>query len=262
MRLGIVTVAAVSFLVVACGGASAPAEAPTVTPTMAPTPNVQQTVEAAVRATTEAAPTATPTSTPIPTKRPSDTPLPTPTLTPTATPRPTAAPSPTPVPAPTATPSSTPTAVPTRAPTPPPATGKWVYFEDRDPITDELTQIIYTIAVSGESGFGDQFSLSIGCSQPDFFSVGVDWDSFIDLDSTNVTYRIDSQDAQSSKWTLSSGGDQTYLFGAKGKQFVNSLMGGNQLLVRVLPYQGSSLTATFNITGIGEAVKPIFEGCP
>ena len=262
MRLGIVTVAAVSFLVVACGGASAPAEAPTVTPTMAPTPNVQQTVEAAVRATTEAAPTTTPTSTPIPTKRPTDTPLPTPTPTPTptSTPRPTATPSPTTVPAPAATPSPTPTTVPTRAPTPPPATGKWVYFENRDPITDELTHIIYTIAVSGESGFGDQFTLSMACDQSDFFSVGVQWHSFIDLDSTNVTYRIDSQDAQSSEWI--SDGDSTYLVGAKGKQFVNSVMGGKQLLVRVLPYQGASLTATFDITGIEEAVKPLFEGCP
>ncbi|MDA1129075.1 MAG: hypothetical protein O2913_10315 [Chloroflexi bacterium] len=174
----------------------------------------------------------------------------------------------TPTPRPTATPTRTPTALPTatppatNTPAPPPLTGLWEYDEERDVITDKLSQGILTLAVSGESRFGEPIRMYIGCIQPDFFSVHFSWDTFIDLDSTVVTYRIDSQDSQTSSWSLLSDGDLTYLSGATAKSFVISLWGGKQLLARVLPYSGPPLTATFDITGIEEAAKPIFEGCP
>ena len=79
----------------------------------------------------------------------------------------------------------------------------------------------------------------------------------------DVTYRIDLQISDSQSWLLVGGGDLTYIHGTKAKQFVNSLIsGGKQLLARVHPYSGASLTATFDITGLEEAVKPILEGCP
>lgn len=167
-------------------------------------------------------------------------------------------------PTPTVQPTARPTATiqPTATPTPQPETGAWEYWEDVDLLTDEIRAGIFVLSVSGESRFGEPFSLGVSCDQSGFFQTGIIWEDFIELDSTNVTYRIDSQDAQTSKWTLGSDGDYSYLWGPLGKQFVNSLLDGEQLVARVSPYSGTSLTATFDIIGLDEALVPIFEICP
>ena len=138
----------------------------------------------------------------------------------------------------------------------------WEYFETRDVISGNLTQIIFIWAISGESSFGPPISLDIGCSEDNFLLMNANWRSFIALESSiAVTHGIDSQNAQTMGWGLLSSGIGTYLENQAARNFVDSMLGAEQLLLSVASTQGSSLTATFEITGLEEAIKPILEAC-
>ena len=149
-----------------------------------------------------------------------------------------------------------PTKQPTMTPTHMPFTGVWIHTE-----LDETNQFLGAVAAEGEGRYGDPIVMSIGCL-PTGTIVSINWETFIDSDSTQVTQRWDSADAFSADWDLNSDGDMTYLMNGAADWLVGDMLKSNQLIVRVSPYSGSLLTATFDLRGLDEAIKPLYEGCP
>ena len=146
-------------------------------------------------------------------------------------------------------------------PTHMPFTGVWIHTALVDAMTDETSQFIGAVAAEGEGRYGDPIVMSIGCL-PTGTIVSIDWETFIDSDSTQVTQRWDSADAFSADWDLNSDGDLTYLMNGAAAWLVGDMLKSNQLIVRVSPYSGSLLTATFDLRGLDAAMKPLYEGCP
>jgi hypothetical protein len=250
MRILIFLSGMIAVVLIACSS-SAPTE-------NAPTPDIDATVEA--RAKELVAAQATEVATPIPTKEATVAPTSIPTKLPTMTPIP--LPTMTLTPLPTMTPTPLPTQQPTITPTPLPFTGLWEYLETGDVMTDNVSRSLIAYAVSGESLYGERIPLVITCNAPTTHIVSIIWHDFIGLDSTEVTLRWDSKTAFSADWDLTAGGDITTLSGLGATWTVSDMLGHDQLIARVTPYLGSNLTAIFDLRGLEEAIKPLYEGCP
>ncbi len=153
-------------------------------------------------------------------------------------------------------------ASPTPAPAPAPAApsagrNAWAFSEEKDEMTDESTPIITTMAQSGGA------TMALACvtfrGKPSL-GILIDWRAFLGTDTTEVTHRLDDKPAATSDWGISSDGRSTSYRGDE-KAFVQSLAGGQRLMVRVTPYRETSMTVTFPVTGLADVLpklKPCF----
>ena len=173
------------------------------------------------------------------------------------TPTPTAMPTPPILPTPSTIPTNTPTRIGTLG-------GENWEFAENDIIGEKVTKVIFSFASSGQTRFGDAYKLVIGCIGPDeYFWIDLYWLTFIGIEPhVEATYRIDSQEPRIVNWNLSPQGTNTYLVDESAKDFVQGLLEANQLAMSVTSSGESSLTAVFDLLGIGEAIEPVREACP
>jgi len=206
-------------------------------------------------------PALAPTATTIPAQAEAATPVPTLTATPMPVPTATAVPMATPTPEPTAT--------PTPSPTPTPTMGKWWTGTYTDPLDDSILTLASLLADSGKGTYGDPVVLEIAC-QDGKTGLMINWESYLGIDDPNVTWRIDDAPARTYKWTISTVEyDITffppYLYGSGETPvpltFITKLMEADQLIARVEPYMGPSITAFFDLTGMENAVEGVRSAC-
>jgi type VI secretion system protein VasI len=82
-----------------------------------------------------------------------------------------------------------------------------------------------------------------------------------------VTTRFGSKPAEIRSWNESTIGNATFFPGTSLAVigFVNELLAaadaGDSFIARTTPYDENASTATFDLTGIEEAVKPLRETC-
>lgn len=77
-----------------------------------------------------------------------------------------------------------------------------------------------------------------------------------------VTYRLDSQKAQKKKMQESTDHSALGLWnGGASIPFVKAMFGHEKLLVQATPYSESAVTATFSISGLEDAIKPLRTSC-
>lgn len=88
------------------------------------------------------------------------------------------------------------------------------------------------------------------------------WKVYLGIDETQMTHRIDKAKAVEGFWDIST--DHTAVGKGSGRAaipFIKSLFGKEQFLARITPYGANSLTVTFDIAGLEEAVKPLRKAC-
>ena len=77
-----------------------------------------------------------------------------------------------------------------------------------------------------------------------------------------VDYRIDGKKAGQKNMKASTSNEALGLWsGGQAIPFIKEIMSGQTLLVRLTPYNESSLEFSFNINGLSEAVKPLRKAC-
>jgi type VI secretion system protein VasI len=76
-----------------------------------------------------------------------------------------------------------------------------------------------------------------------------------------VTIRIDKQPAKKFHFLESTDHKALGLWRSTAIPFVRQILDGKSMLVRVTPYSESAVTATFSITGLSEAIKPLADAC-
>lgn len=92
--------------------------------------------------------------------------------------------------------------------------------------------------------------LVTGCHMADLGSYG------------KVEYRIDDRRASSVRMRESTDNKALGLWrGGQAIPFAKRLFGADRLLMRFTPYGESSMTASFDISGLEEAIKPLREAC-
>jgi type VI secretion system protein VasI len=149
-------------------------------------------------------------------------------------------------------------------PEPKPATpesmGKWSIKAKEDPIDDSQIIQLQLESDSGRARFGKKPMLIVYCqSKAPYLAIW--WHDYIGLDNSQVTTRIDREKPTTMSWPISNTGDATLLQEPALAGFVQRLLNGEQLAVEVAPVSSPRITATFDITGLRDAIKPYSNVC-
>jgi type VI secretion system protein VasI len=146
--------------------------------------------------------------------------------------------------------------------------GKWVVQTDTSKLTDSRNAVAY---LSSEDTFPARFGGSekhaemwIRCFEnATSFQIGFADHFLADNGSYGkVTYRIDDKKAQSKGMAESTDHSVLGLWnGGSSIPLIKSMIGGKRMIVRLTPFNESSLEATFDIAGVAEAIKPVRETC-
>lgn len=141
---------------------------------------------------------------------------------------------------------------------PPP--GKWQRKVQRDH-KGEITAVTLQLpaaAVHGSIG-GDPPILVLRCRDTET-SVAIEWQNYIGSNSVPVTLRLDRHGGAQQLWQASPNGSGTgYPGNAIG--LIRRLSAGGTLDARVSPYGGYAIDATFDLTGITDALVPLRKAC-
>jgi type VI secretion system protein VasI len=77
-----------------------------------------------------------------------------------------------------------------------------------------------------------------------------------------VTYRIDDEEAQDQAFEASTDNSALGLWsGGRAIPFLTDLLGKDQIILRFTPFNMSPVEATFNISGIDDAIAPLRAAC-
>lgn len=87
-------------------------------------------------------------------------------------------------------------------------------------------------------------------------NVYVTFGSYLGSDSTVVTLRLGQSAAKQEKWSLSTDGKAIFC-PTDDRAFVDQLLQNDRLVIRITPFGESPVTATFDLTGLSEAIQPM-----
>lgn len=150
-------------------------------------------------------------------------------------------------------------AAPATQPTTAAGAGKWKTSTTTDPMTDKSVYVAKLSADSGRSQFGGAIGLTVRCRN-NKTELYIDWQDFLGLDRTPVTYRVGKQAARTSDWPLSTDNKATFFPGSP-VAVLKEIMQVDSLVANTTPYSESPVTAVFNTTGAASALADIRKGC-
>jgi type VI secretion system protein VasI len=149
----------------------------------------------------------------------------------------------------------------------PTVNSKWQLSTTKSKIDDSATA---TLALESDDDFAGKFggrekaTMVIRCQEHATSLYLIIGDHFLaDIQGYDeVTYRIDEKKAATKTFGVSTDHKALGLWsGGSSIPFVKQMLGRERLVVRVTPYNESAITATFDISGAEEAVKPVREIC-
>ncbi len=145
--------------------------------------------------------------------------------------------------------------------------GKWIVREETSKLDD--TANVHLLLIS-EDKHRDRFggstssSISIACRE----NATSLWVRFADefmsdnAGGGRVTYRIDEARAQTKNFRESNNNQALGLWnGGSSVPFIKSFLDAETLLLRATPFSASSVTATFDVRGLAQAIKPLRDAC-
>lgn len=145
-------------------------------------------------------------------------------------------------------------------------TGKWIINRDKNPVDDSERVVIALVADSGAGVYGDSVGFFARC-QSNKTEVYINWNSYVGDDSGDVysewkyvTTRIGDKEAKTRRWSVSTDKKATF---ARGNviRLLRAMAGANKFLAQLTPYDESPITAVFDTTGMGNALKPLAAAC-
>ena len=146
-----------------------------------------------------------------------------------------------------------------------PAGSKWIVSTQTSKIDDSKTVILRLPAESSISGWPGKThtpSLLIRCKERQtevYFNTGMTPMVEYGIDESTITLRIDKAPAFKLRAGKSTDGEALFLPAAVTQ--LKKLMGGSTLLFEFVPFNSSPQMTTFQIAGLGEAIKPVREAC-
>lgn len=140
-------------------------------------------------------------------------------------------------------------------------TGKWIVRKETSPIDDSVN--VYLSVLSNETVFSDykevKPSLYIRCAE-NKTSIFINWMLYLGLDETRLLTRFDKEKAKTSTWSISTD-NKAIFFRGNDIKYAKKLMQHEQLLTQITPYGESPVMATFDVSGLSEAIKPLRKAC-
>lgn len=146
--------------------------------------------------------------------------------------------------------------------------GKWSSASEASKLTDDNT-ITLTLDSNEviDCGWnnGAKITLVVRCQEKKtavYFVTGCHMASSEYDDYGKIEYRIDAQKARSVDADASTDNKALGLWsGASAIPLIKQMTSGRQMVTRMTPYSESPFTATFDIVGLDEAIKPLRKEC-
>lgn len=146
--------------------------------------------------------------------------------------------------------------------------GEWLKEEKVSKLSDRKTVNVYVQSeevVDCGWNKGEKITLIIRCHENStalLFITGCHMASSEYNDYGKIEYRVDDEKAKSVSGEASTDNKALGLWsGARSIPVIKQMIGGKQLVARMMPYGQSPFTATFNISGVEDAVKPVRAEC-
>ncbi|WP_447782951.1 type VI secretion system-associated protein TagO [Enterobacter asburiae] len=140
--------------------------------------------------------------------------------------------------------------------------GKWQTSITTSPV-DDSKNVILSLSSNDTitTPFGESVipSIYVACreKQTDVF---INWDVYLGLEQTSMLYRLDKQKAVEKQWSISTDTKAVFYRG-NDIEFVKALAKAEKLFTRITPYNEAPVTATFDLAGLSEAMKPLQKAC-
>jgi type VI secretion system protein VasI len=138
---------------------------------------------------------------------------------------------------------------------------RWRLSHDRSPITD-TENVYFTLdsndVIPRDYDAGEPASLILQC-RDNQTNVAITMAGHWFYDEHQVVSRIDKKTAVRQSWIQST--DNKAAFHPSPIAFIRQLATATKLVVQTAPISSPSYTATFDLTGIGEIVKPLRAAC-
>ena len=133
----------------------------------------------------------------------------------------------------------------------------WQLRTDTSPIDDTTTYYLRREATEPiGSGFMRSTPTLLIRYEEQSLEVFISFDKFLGSQGGDVTVRIGQSPARQEKWGLSTDSKAIFCPG-DNRAFVKELLEADRLVVRLTPYGESPITATFDLTGLTEAIEPM-----
>ncbi len=146
--------------------------------------------------------------------------------------------------------------------------GDWQVRTEVSQLTDQTNVFLYVKSdetVNCGWNRSDKVTLWVRCVENKtaiIFQTGCHMTSSKYNNYGDVTYRVDGQKARTVGFTESTNNRSLGLWrGGRSIPEIKRLFGGKTLIARMTPYSENSFTATFNITGLEEAIGPLRKAC-
>ncbi len=141
-------------------------------------------------------------------------------------------------------------------------TGKWAFTTTTDAMTD-ITSAVLMLA--SENGPEQSMAIKIEGKKKKL-QVFLIWNKFIAPNASNfgsiVTCRFgDGEPKLESTWSINTTKDGTWRRGSQRQtlNFIKKMMKVDRFIAQIKPYRENMLTATYDVTGLAEAFKPLQE---
>ena len=124
---------------------------------------------------------------------------------------------------------------------------KWRSSIDIDPVNDEKNIYFRVVSKDGNSRL---YIRQLGKKTQEMY---IYWGDNIEIDRSNIAFRIDDGEAQTSRWDITRGKGFT-IYSGNVLQVVKRLLDAKQVVARGSSTKGE-LTATFDVTGFKDIVE-------
>ena len=132
---------------------------------------------------------------------------------------------------------------------------EWHVFEGVDEMTDEKS--LGFIRYSNEEQFFNYSNktgfLNIRSAENSKIMLYVNWGGFVTSNEAKVTYRLDSADAKTETWYMSSTGKAS--LAGYSAILIKDIIDSKKALFRVTPYGDNPVTYSFDISGLDSLIK-------
>ena len=142
--------------------------------------------------------------------------------------------------------------------------GWWVINEERAAIDDSPSVVAINYSAYDARSFGGLTALLVQCREGETSVVFVQDDflmSDIRRNSFDITYRIDGNPAQSTRWNELTNNKGAGLFGSDSEGFLRGLRDGEDFFIRLTDGNGRRYDAEFDLAGIQDSIEAVAGAC-
>lgn len=146
------------------------------------------------------------------------------------------------------------------APEPPSPGGHWERNIERNG-KGRITKVTLRLPAASEKGGigGEPVTLVLRCMGTET-SVSIDWQNYVGENGVPVTLRADDSGGVRKLWQVSVNGSQT-AYPGNAVALIRGWRGVHALHAQLNPYGGYPMAATFDLTGLEQALAPLQATC-